>query len=84
MTYLAAVLDLCVWAGEGFGGLDRWLELPESVQSLWFEHWSNVRCKAYDPPPEVKKTAAEIDRESEEANQKWFEACQKKRRNAVK
>ena len=81
MTYLAAVLDLCIWAGEGFDGLDRWIEMPERAQSLWFEHWNNVRSGAYSPPPKVEKTQIEVAREAQEAGVKWAEMC---RRNAKK
>ena len=83
MTCLAAVLDLCIWAGEGFDGLDRWLAMPERLQSLWFEHWNNTRAKAYDPPPVIEKSPLEIERESMEANQKWFEMAQENRRKRL-
>lgn len=81
MTYLAAVLDLCVWAGEGFGGLDKWLSMPQNEQDVWFEHWNNVRSGAYSPKEPTQKTDIEIAKEAQESGVKWVEMC---RRNQKK
>lgn len=81
MSYLAAVLDLCVWAGEGFGGLDKWLSMPENERAIWFEHWNNVRSNAYAIPEPKPESRAESLKKADTLEAAWLERC---RRNAKK
>lgn len=79
MTHLAAILDLCVWAGEGFDGLEKWLVMPENVQALWWEHFNNVRSGAYrlpEAPP--AKSRSESMKEADEAEKRWMAAIRSK------
>lgn len=79
MTYLAAVLDLCIWAGEGFDGFEKWLSMPPNIQELWWQHWNNTRSGAYNVKDREEKTTVERMKESDDAEKRWLAAINAKR-----
>ena len=78
MSHLAAVLDLCVWVGEGFDGLEKWLAMPENLQALWWEHFTNTRSGAYSTAPRAEKTRLESIKEADAAERQWLAAIRSK------